>query len=41
MVDDVTFEPPAPKPVSAMEAFGSPESFSFSQPSEDDDDKPF
>jgi hypothetical protein len=45
MVDDVTFEPPAPKLASPEEAFGStfssPESFSFTQPSEDDDDKPF
>ena len=41
LVDDVIFEPSAPKPVSPEEAFGSPESFSFSQSSEDDDDKPF
>jgi hypothetical protein len=45
MVDDVTFEPPAPRLASPEEAFGtafnSQESISFSQPSEDDDDKPF
>jgi hypothetical protein len=45
LVDDVTFEPPAPKLASLEEAFGSAfsstESFSFNQSSEDDDDKPF
>ena len=45
LVDDVTFEPPAPKLASPQEAFGaafnSPEAFSFSQPSEEDEGMPF
>lgn len=45
LVDDVTFEPPAPKLASPQEAFGSAfnssEAFSFNQPSEDDEDMPF
>lgn len=45
LVDDVTFEPPAPKLASPQEAFGtafnSSEAFSFNQPSEEDEDMPF
>ena len=44
MVDDVTFEPPAPKLASPEEAFGSTfnsaENFTFQKP-EEEDDMPF